>query len=81
MSVAVTCAAGNSLASAIALFLAQGATLPDAVFREVPGTHMSSVTKPAFGEAISEVSGRIVMILPSIERFLLDNSAEFSRIG
>jgi pimeloyl-ACP methyl ester carboxylesterase len=28
--------------------------LPNAVFREVPGTHMSSVTKPAFGEAIAE---------------------------
>lgn len=27
--------------------------LPDAVFREVPGTHMSSVTKPEFGEAIT----------------------------
>jgi pimeloyl-ACP methyl ester carboxylesterase len=30
------------------------AALPDAVFREVPGTHMSSVTKPQFGEAIAE---------------------------
>ncbi len=29
------------------------AALPDAVFREVPGTHMSSVTKPEFGEAIA----------------------------
>ena len=28
--------------------------LPAAVFREVPGTHMSSVTKPQFGEAIAE---------------------------
>ena len=28
--------------------------LPNAVFREVPGTHMSSVTKPQFGEAIAE---------------------------
>ncbi|HET6942223.1 MAG TPA: alpha/beta fold hydrolase [Sphingomicrobium sp.] len=28
--------------------------LPNAVFREVPGTHMSSVTKPQFGEAITE---------------------------
>jgi pimeloyl-ACP methyl ester carboxylesterase len=28
--------------------------LPNAVFREVPGTHMSSVTKPEFGEAIAE---------------------------
>ena len=27
--------------------------LPNAVFREVPGTHMSSVTKPEFGEAIA----------------------------
>jgi pimeloyl-ACP methyl ester carboxylesterase len=27
--------------------------LPDAVFREVPGTHMSSVTKPEFGEEIA----------------------------
>jgi pimeloyl-ACP methyl ester carboxylesterase len=27
--------------------------MPDAVFREVPGTHMSSVTKPQFGEAIA----------------------------
>src|SRR6185369_3437110 len=27
--------------------------LPAAVFREVPGTHMSSVTKPEFGEAIA----------------------------
>ena len=30
------------------------ATLPNAVFREVPGTHMSSVTKPELGEAIAE---------------------------
>ena len=29
------------------------AALPDAVFREVPGTHMSSVTKPELGEAIA----------------------------
>jgi len=29
------------------------AALPHAEFREVPGTHMSSVTKPAFGEAIA----------------------------
>jgi pimeloyl-ACP methyl ester carboxylesterase len=29
------------------------ATLPNAVFREVPGTHMSSVTKPQFGEEIA----------------------------
>ena len=28
--------------------------LPNAVFREVPGTHMSSVTKPHFGEAIAD---------------------------
>ena len=28
--------------------------LPDAFFREVPGTHMSSVTKPEFGQAIAE---------------------------
>ena len=28
--------------------------LPNAMFREVPGTHMSSVTKPEFGEAIAE---------------------------
>jgi len=27
--------------------------LPNAVFREVPGTHMSSVTKPELGEAIA----------------------------
>ena len=29
--------------------------LPDAMFEEVPGTHMSSVTKPEFGEAIAEL--------------------------
>jgi pimeloyl-ACP methyl ester carboxylesterase len=29
------------------------AVLPDAVFEEVPGTHMSSVTKPEFGAAIA----------------------------
>ena len=29
------------------------AALPNAVFREVPGTHMSSVTKPELGEAIA----------------------------
>ena len=29
------------------------AALPNAVFEEVPGTHMSSVTKPEFGEAIA----------------------------
>jgi pimeloyl-ACP methyl ester carboxylesterase len=28
--------------------------MPNAVFREVPGTHMSSVTKPEFGEAIAQ---------------------------
>ena len=28
--------------------------LPDASFREVPGTHMSSVTKSEFGEAIAQ---------------------------
>jgi len=30
------------------------AVLPRAIFREVPGTHMSSVTKPEFGETIAE---------------------------
>ena len=30
------------------------ATLPDAIFRQVPGTHMSSVTRPELGEAIAE---------------------------
>ena len=29
-------------------------TIPSATFREVPGTHMSSVTKPEFGEAIAQ---------------------------
>jgi pimeloyl-ACP methyl ester carboxylesterase len=29
------------------------AALPDAIFREVPGTHMSSVTRPELGEAIA----------------------------
>jgi pimeloyl-ACP methyl ester carboxylesterase len=28
--------------------------MPNAVYREVPGTHMSSVTKPELGEAIAE---------------------------
>ncbi len=28
--------------------------LPDAIFREVPGTHMSSVTRPEFGQAIAD---------------------------
>jgi pimeloyl-ACP methyl ester carboxylesterase len=28
--------------------------LPNAIFEEVPGTHMSSVTKPEFGEAIAD---------------------------
>ena len=28
--------------------------LPNAVFREVPGTHMSSVTRPELGEAIAQ---------------------------
>jgi pimeloyl-ACP methyl ester carboxylesterase len=28
--------------------------LPNAIFREIPGTHMSSVTKPELGEAIAE---------------------------
>jgi pimeloyl-ACP methyl ester carboxylesterase len=31
--------------------------LPNAVFREVPGTHMSSVTKPELGIAIAEFLG------------------------
>jgi len=30
------------------------AELPDATFREVPGTHMSSITKPEFGAAIAQ---------------------------
>ena len=30
------------------------AALPDAVFSEVPGTHMSSVTRPELGETIAE---------------------------
>lgn len=33
------------------------AVLPDAIFKEVPGTHMSSVTKPEFGEAIAGFLG------------------------
>jgi len=32
--------------------------LPNAVFREVPGTHMSSVTKPEFGAAIADFLAR-----------------------
>jgi pimeloyl-ACP methyl ester carboxylesterase len=31
--------------------------LPDATFAEVPGTHMSSITKPEFGEAIARFLG------------------------
>ena len=27
--------------------------LPNAEFREIPGTHMSSITEPEFGEAIA----------------------------
>ena len=27
--------------------------MPNAIFEEVPGTHMSSVTKPQLGEAIA----------------------------
>jgi pimeloyl-ACP methyl ester carboxylesterase len=34
------------------------AALPDAAFREVPGTHMSSITKPEFGRAIAEFFSR-----------------------
>jgi pimeloyl-ACP methyl ester carboxylesterase len=29
--------------------------LPNAIFAELPGTHMSSVTKPQLGEAIANV--------------------------
>lgn len=32
--------------------------LPDATFSEVPGTHMSSVTKPDLGEAMADWLGR-----------------------
>jgi pimeloyl-ACP methyl ester carboxylesterase len=32
--------------------------LPDATFRQVPGTHMSSVTKPELGTAIAEFLAR-----------------------
>jgi pimeloyl-ACP methyl ester carboxylesterase len=28
--------------------------MPNAIFREIPGTHMSSVTKPELGTAIAE---------------------------
>jgi len=31
--------------------------LPNAIFREVPGTHMSSVTKPELGDAIAQFLG------------------------
>jgi pimeloyl-ACP methyl ester carboxylesterase len=34
------------------------AALPNAEFREIPGTHMSSVTKPQLGEAIAEFLSR-----------------------
>jgi pimeloyl-ACP methyl ester carboxylesterase len=34
------------------------AALPNAEFSEVPGTHMSSITKPQFGEAIAEFLSR-----------------------
>ncbi|MES2326642.1 MAG: alpha/beta hydrolase, partial [Pseudomonadota bacterium] len=34
------------------------AMLPNAVFCEVPGTHMSSVTKPELGQAIAEFLSR-----------------------
>ncbi len=30
------------------------AALPDAIFREVPGTHMSSVTEAAMGDEIAK---------------------------
>ena len=36
---------------------ALAAALPDASYAEVPGTHMSSVTQPAFGEAIAKFLG------------------------
>jgi pimeloyl-ACP methyl ester carboxylesterase len=32
--------------------------LPNARFEEVPGTHMSSVTKPELGQAIAEFLAR-----------------------
>ena len=50
MPVLVVCGADdqdNGSAPALA------AALPDASYAEVPGTHMSSVTKPEFGEAIA----------------------------
>jgi hypothetical protein len=31
---------------------------PNAVFEEVPGTHMSSVTRPELGEAIAQFLSR-----------------------
>jgi pimeloyl-ACP methyl ester carboxylesterase len=34
------------------------AVLPNAEFREIPGTHMTSITKPQFGEAIVEFLSR-----------------------
>jgi len=34
------------------------AVLPNAEFSEIPGTHMSSITKPEFGEAIAEFLSR-----------------------
>jgi pimeloyl-ACP methyl ester carboxylesterase len=30
------------------------AALPNAIFAEIAGTHMSSITKPEFGEAIAQ---------------------------
>ena len=45
------------------------AALPDADFAEVPGTHMSSVTKPEFGEAIADFLSRLTTRpLPRVSR-------------
>ncbi len=54
MPTLVVCGAqDNDNGSAPAL----AAGLPDARYVEVPGTHMSSVTEPAFGEAITQFLG------------------------
>jgi pimeloyl-ACP methyl ester carboxylesterase len=54
MPTLVVCGADdNDNGSAPAL----AAALPDGRYVDVPGTHMSSVTQPAFGEAIAEFLG------------------------
>ncbi len=53
--------------------------LPEAIFEEIPGTHMSSVTKPQLGDAIAAFPGCLKKRAPREERPILIQSVRLKR--